>query len=859
MVALALRNFSARKLRAISTALAVFFGVAMIAGTLMLTDSVNSSFDELFTAANEGNDVTVRPHLEVEGEFGENFARAMPDSLRQNVRAVDGVQKAEGAIGDDTITILDENGDRIGPSSGGPPHIAVSEISEPFNPLNLVEGSPPARDDQVVIDSITADEENYELGQKITITGAAGAHDYTLSGIAEFGNGAPLGGASLAEFTLREAQRLTGKEGRLDEIDVQAVDGVTPSELAQRIQAVMPDNVDVRTGSETAAEDAGDIEDGFSFLTTALLVFAGIAVFVGAFLIFNTFSITVAQRTREFAMLRTLGASRRQILATVLAEAALVGLLASALGIAGGFGFVSLIEALFKAMGFELPTSGLGLQASTVLIALAVGMLATLISALFPALRATRVAPLEALRETTGGTTDDARERSRRRTVIASILVVGAVALLGIGLFGGGDSGTVLPTLGLGLVLLFIGLAMIGDRFVGPLASALGWPIERLRGVTGLLARENAQRQPGRTATTAAALMIGVALVVFVGVFAASIRASINDTLDRQFAGDLAIVNTDGFSPIPSGIAADVAKVDGVGVVSPVAFLPTRIEPGGDEPLISGVDPKTIGSVANLDWADGSEATLTGLRDDQAILDEDWADEEGFEVGDTIDVTGPSGDVVHETVAGITHDSKFIVENMVLTRDTVRDRLGARDDATVFVNYAQGADPAATRAAVDQLLADRFPNAEARSQEEFKQDQADQINQLVALIDVLLGLSVLISMFGVVNTLSLTIFERTRELGMLRAIGTSRRQVRRMIRYESVVTALLGAITGAVIGLALAIAAVQALSSEGLSLSIPASLPLIVLIAAILIGVVAAIGPARRASKINVLEALQYE
>jgi putative ABC transport system permease protein len=859
MAALALRNFSARKLRAISTALAVFFGVAMIAGTLMLTDSVNSSFDELFTQANAGNDVTVRPHLEVEGDFGENFARAMPESLLERVRKVDGVAKAEGAIGDDTITILDENGDRIGPPSGGPPHIAVSQISEPFNPLKLIEGSAPTRDDQVVIDSVTADEENYELGQKITITGAAGAHEYTLSGIAEFGNGAPLGGASLAEFTLAEAQRLTGKVGKLDEIDIEAAPGVTPAELAQRIQAALPDNVDVRTGSETAAKDAGDIEDGFSFLTTALLVFAGIAVFVGAFLIFNTFSITVAQRAREFAMLRTLGASRRQILATVLAEAALVGLLASVLGIAGGFGFVALIEALFKAMGFELPTSGLALHANTVLIALAVGMLATLISALFPALRATRVAPLEALRETIGAAPEDARRRSRRRTVIAAILIVVAIALLGIGLFGGGDTGMVLPTLGLGLVLLFIGLAMIGDRFVGPLASALAWPIERLRGVTGRLARENAQRQPGRTATTAAALMIGVALVVFVGVFAASIRASINDTLDRQFAGDLAIVNTDGFSPIPSKISTDVAKIDGVGVVSPVAMLPVRVQPGGDEPFISGVEPKTIGSVANLDWAEGSDATLGGLSDDQAILDEDWADKQGFDVGDQIEVTGPSGDVVNVTVAGITHDSKFIVENLALTRATVHDRLGARDDATVFVNYAPGADPVTTRAAVDKLLADRFPNAEAQSQQEYKDNQADQINQLVALIDVLLGLSVLISMFGVINTLSLTIFERTRELGMLRAIGTSRRQVRRMIRYESVVTALLGAVTGAVIGLALAIAAVQALSSEGLSLSIPPTLPLIVLIAAILIGVVAAVGPARRASRINVLEALQYE
>jgi putative ABC transport system permease protein len=859
MLALAARNFTARRWRALSTALAVFFGVAMVAGTLMLTDSVNRSFDAIFAETNAGNDVTVRPHVAVEGEFGESFARPMDESLLGEVRGVDGVEKAAGAIGDQTITILDEEGDRIGQAAGGAPHIAVSVLPEPFNPLDFIAGSAPTRPDQVAIDSITADNEGYEVGQTIRIAGAAGARDYTLSGIAEFGGGTPLGGASLAEFTLPEAQRLTGKVGELDEIDVQAASGVEPTELATRLAAALPDNVDVRTGEQTADKDADDIQEGFGFLTTALLVFGAIAVFVGAFLIFNTFSITVAQRQREFAMLRTLGASGRQVLASVLGEAALVGLLASALGIAGGFGFVVLIEALFKGIGFELPTSGLELKANTILIAFAVGLGATLVSAFVPALRATRVAPLEALRETLGGTAEDAEARSRLRTIIAVVLIALALALLFAGLFVTDEIGTTLPILGGGLLALFIGLAMLGDRFVPPLASALGWPIERLRGVTGMLARENAQRQPGRTATTAAALMIGVALVVFVGVFAASIRASVNDTLDRQFAGDLAIVNADGFSPIPSKIATDVARVDGVGVVSAVTWLPARIEPGGDEPLITGIEPKTIGDVANLDWADGSDATLTGLADDQAILDEDWADKRGFEVGDTIQVEGPSGDRIELTVEGITRDSKFIVENVALTRATMRDRLGARDDTTVFLNYARGADPETTRAAVDALLDERFPMAEANSQEEFKQDQADQINQLVALIDVLLGLSVLVSMFGVVNTLSLTIFERTRELGMLRAIGTSRRQVRRMIRYESIVTALLGAVTGAAVGLALAIAAVTALESEGLELSIPASLPVIVLVAAILIGIVAAIAPARRASRINVLEALAYE
>jgi putative ABC transport system permease protein len=858
---LAIRNFSARKLRALSTAAAVFFGVAMIAGTLMLTASVNNSFDDIFAEVNEGIDVTVRPKVAVEGEFGTSFARALPERLVEDVRAVEGVDLAVGAIGDDTITIVDEDGDRIGPPQGGPPHIAISRLPEdaPFQSFTIVDGAHPAADDEVAIDSITAESEGYEVGETIRVTGAAGERDYTVAGIGEFGSGTPLGGASLVELTLAEAQRLTGKRGRVDEIDATAAEGTTAAELATAISAALAaDEVEVRTGEQTAEEDAGDIQEGFGFLSTALLVFAGIAVFVGAFLIFNTFSITVAQRMREFAMLRTLGASSRQVMAAVLIEAALVGLLASLLGIAGGFGFVELIKGLFKAMGFELPTSGLALEASTVAIAIAVGVLTTMVAALNPALRATRVAPLEALVES-AGSTEREHERSRRRTIIASILVAAGVVLLPLGLFATDDIEMALQLLGLGLVLLFIGLAMVGDRFVGPIASVLGWPIERLRGVTGRLARENAQRQPGRTATTAAALMIGVALVVFVGVFASSIRASLADTLDRQFVGEIAIVNTDGFSPIPTKIAAEVSALDGVGVVSPTTLIPAEIAPSANEATAAGIEPRTLGQVASLDWTDGSDEVVANLAPDEAIVDENVAEEEGVGIGDELEITGPSGDVITVTIAGITTRSRFIVDQVALTRATVLERLGARDDTTTFVNFAEGADPEATREQVDALLAERFPNAEARSQEEFKQDRENEINQLIALIYVLLGLSVLVSIFGVINTLSLTIFERTRELGMLRAIGTSRRQVRRMIRYESVVVALLGAVVGAVIGLILAVAAVRALEDEGLELSISPSLPLVVLIAAILIGVVAAIGPARRASRLDVIQALQYE
>jgi putative ABC transport system permease protein len=860
VTALALRNFSARKLRALSTAAAIFFGVAMVAGTLMLTDSVDRSFDSIFTEVNEGIDVTVRPEVAVENAFGEGaaFARPLPEELVEQVASVEGVDIAVGVVSEESISIIDEEGERIGPM--GPPHIAISALPEdvPFQPFALVEGERAADGNEAVIDSLTAESEGYEIGDTIRVTGDAGGTEYTLSGIAEFGQGAALGGVSLLELTFEEAQRLTGLEGKVNEIDAAATEGTTPEQLAASIETELGGGYEVRTGAQTAAADAGDLQEGFSFLGTALLIFGGISVFVGAFLIFNTFSITVAQRTKEFAMLRTLGASSRQVMTAVLAEAALIGLLASVIGIAGGFGFVELIKALFDALGFGLPTSGLRLEPGTVLIALAVGVVTTLVAAFSPARRATRVAPLEALTESGGGTEGE-RARSGRKRLVAALLVVAGIALLGIGMFATGSFEDALPLLGLGLVLLFIGVAMVGDRFVGPLASALGWPIERLRGVTGRLARENAQRQPGRTATSAAALMIGVVLVVFVGVFASSIQASLSNTLDRQFVGDIAIVNTDGFSPIPTKVADEVAEVDGVGVVSPTATAPTKVGPDDNDVYMSGIEPETLGEVASLDWTEGSDETVANLAPDEAIVDENFAEKEGVGVGDEISITGPSGDEISQTIVGITTRSRFLVDEVAIPLATLRGELGIADHQTTFVNFAEGADTEATREAIDDLLTERYPNAEARSQEEFKADREEEIEVLIALIYVLLGLSVLVSIFGVVNTLSLTIFERTRELGMLRAIGTSRRQVRRMIRYESIVTALLGAVVGVVIGLVLGIAAVLALESEGLELAVSPSLPIVVLIAAILIGIIAAIGPARRASKVNVMEAVQYE
>ena len=859
MFALALRGLASRKLRAALTALAIMLGVAMVAGTFMLKGSVDKAFDDIFAEANAGIDVTVQPKSAFDTGFDlPESGAALPESMVRKVESVDGVEKASGGINDSTsIAILDENGDRIGPPGGGPPQIAGSVQPEPFNPFTWVEGSAPATDSEVGIDSITADEEDYQVGQKITISGARGAKEYTLSGIGRFGSGIPLGGASFALFTLPEAQAITGKVGELDNIDVEASSGVSPDELSTRINAVLPQDAEAKTGAEDAAQQSADIKEGFGFLTTFLLVFAGISVFVGAFLIFNTFSITVAQRTREFGMLRTLGASSRQVLTTVISEALLLGIIASALGIVAGLGFVALVTGAFKAIGFELPQSGIVLTADSIIVPLIVGIVATLGSAIVPALRATRVTPLEALREDAQGT----EKPSRRRVWIARALVLAGILAIAAGLFATSSFGSALPLLGLGLILLFVGIAMLAGTLVTPLASVVGRPIEKLRGVTGRLARENTLRNPSRTATTSAALMIGVALVVFAAVFAASATKSVGDALDETFAGDLIIANTDGFSPISPDIARQVADVEGVETVSPLSGAPAEVETGTTEQsLIAGLDPATITKVAKLDWVDGDDATMTGLGPDEAIVESQWAEDHDVSVGDTVTLRTVTGEEVPVHIVGSLRDRvQLLVTSLALPLDTIRTRFDARQDFADLVGFAPGADADATGDRVDKLIADRFPQAEARDQQQFKQEQEDGINQLLALIYVLLALSVIVSLFGVVNTLVLTIYERTREIGMLRAIGASKSQIRRMVRYESLITAMIGALIGAVIGLGIAIAAVEALKSEGLVLAVPIAGIIVVLIVAGIAGVLAGIWPARRASKIEVMEALQYE
>jgi putative ABC transport system permease protein len=852
VVAIAVRGIVARKTRGVLTALAVFLGVAMIAGTLMLTDSVNNSFDSIFAESNSEVAVSVKTKETIEDSRGAPppaFAAAVLD----RVQAVDGVAEAAGGIFDPTVSVLDGAGKRVGII--GPPHFAVSVVPDRFSPWTYAQGRPPSSAAEAAIDNFTAERQGWTVGDTVRVAGAGTSGSYRISGVARWGSGVELLGASLAILTLPEAQRLTGKPAKFDQIDIAAEGGVSPEDLKAAVRKAVPASLEVLTGKENAAKESQGFKEGFAIMSKALLAFGIIALFVGGFIIFNTFSITVAQRTREFGMLRTLGAHRRQVLAAVLLEAAIVGLVASALGILGGIGFVAGIIALFKSFGLAIPSSGLVISPQTVVIALLVGSVVTIVASLVPARRATRVTPLEALREPAGN-----RRPSRRRSIVGLVLLGLAVLLTAWGMFSTDSLTSASAFLGIGVLLLFLGVALLSGRLVGPLSAVIGWPLERFGGVPGQLAHENTQRNESRTATTAAALMIGLALVVFVATFASALSTSLTQALDRQFAGDLVLSNSDQFSRIPSQTAAAVGGIEGVAVASPVAGADARITGVSGTQTVSGIDPASVAKVYRLDWREGSDATLASLGTTGAIVEADWGRDHDIGVGDVVRVTTPTGAVVSYTVRGSVRDkAKLFVNSLAVPRESLLRSFGVSGDNLTLVGFTPGMDPAAVRAQIDRKLAAAFPNVESRSRAEVEADTRQQINQVIILIYALLALSILIAIFGVVNTLILTIHERTREIGMLRAIGTSKRQVRRMIRYESVITAMIGAVIGAGIGLVLAIVSVQALSSEGLVLSIPYPLIVTLLLLAAVAGVAAAIAPARHASKITIVEALLYE
>jgi putative ABC transport system permease protein len=576
---------------------------------------------------------------------------------------------------------------------------------------------------------------------------------------------------------------------------------------------------------------------------------------VGAFVIFNTLSITVAQRTREFATMRTVGASRRQILWSVIVEALTIGIIASIIGLFLGFALAIGLNELFKALELDLPTANMVFATRTIVVSLLVGTIITLVAGVFPALRATRVPPIAAVRE--GFTLPHGRFH-RLTPYIALAVIALALFLLGYSMFRDElDTATRLLSIAGGVLLLFVGVAMISSRLVKPLAAVVGWPARKLGGPAGKLARGNSIRNPGRTAITAAALMIGIALVTFVAVLANGMKASNRGAIEDQVAADYVITSQDGFTPFVAAAGDEVANSPDAEVVSSVRADLGKV--GDSSTYVTGIDPNTILDTYTFDWKEGDDGVVANLGPNQAIVDSKFAEDNDIAVGDMISVLTPSGETLERKVVALYEPPPFypLLGGVSITTETFDSTFERPRNQFTFVEVP--GDPTdATTASLEAAVAN-FPDAKVQTREAWITQQDQDFNQFLLMLYILLILVVIVSIFGMINTLVLTVFERTRELGMLRAVGMTRRQTRRMVRHESIITALIGAALGLPLGIFLAALVTQALQEFDVRFEIPWGQLLVFAIIAVIVGIVAAIFPARRASKLNVLEALQYE
>ena len=852
MTRFALKGLLGRKLRTALTAIAIVLGVTMVSGTYVLTDSIDQAFDSIFTDVREGSNVVISGRSAFDLSDGSGAtAPTFGESVLQDVREVDGVQAAEGSVDSESAQLIGDDGKAI--VYGGAPNLgfSIANGESQFNPLTLVDGSWPGAD-EVVIDESTADKENFAVGEEVGVQAAGPVERLRISGIVHFGAASSLGGATLSGFDLATAQRLFDKEGELDEIAVAARAGVSNEQLLQQIRPVLPENTRVIAAEQQAEEDAADTNEFITFLQGFLLAFAGVALFVGSFVIANSLSITIAQRTREFATIRTLGGSRRQVLGSIIIEALVVGTLASIIGLFLGLGLARLLFSLFSAVGFTLPNSGLLFETRTIVVSLAVGILVTLAASLRPAIRATRVPPIAAVRE--GATLPESRF-ARFRTIGSLALTALGFAALAYGLFAD-DLGTtqLLTWMGLGALLIFIGVALFAARIVRPAAVALGWPATRIGGAAGRLARDNSRRDPQRTASTASALMIGLALVTLVAVLAQGITSTFTNSVEQIFTADYAITAQNNFSPIPTAAAEAAADAPGVEVVASVRTAEARIFDSNE--FVTAVDRQAEDAIT-LEWQQGSQAVLGDLGRNGAFVDDDYAKEHDLGVGSPVTILTPSGEEVRLVVKGIfeppTGGSPFGVVSF--SSDTFDDLYESPRNLYSFVEMKDDVTDSNTAALTAAL--DDFPNAKAQTRDEFVKNQISALSSILNILYVLLALSVVVSLFGIVNTLVLTVFERTREIGMLRAIGMTRRQVRRMIRHESVITALIGGLLGIVLGVVLGVLLIARV--EFIEFSLPTGQLIIFAVATILVGILAAIFPARRAARLDPLKALQYE
>jgi putative ABC transport system permease protein len=848
MTAVALKGLLGRKLRSILTGLAIVLGVAMISGTYILTDTINQAFTNVFNVSYRHTDAIISGKQFVSNA---NSPPTVPASVLTRVRALPDIAAASGSYLFDTVTLVDRHGKTI--ASGGPSlGFGIDPRQPRFNPITLASGHWADGPRQVVIDTSTAANDHYNVGDTISAKGDGPIKSYTVVGIGKI-NGVSIGGATLAVFDVPTAASILGKSG-YDSISVAAKPGVSQSRLAAEIKPVLPPVAQVRTGSQQASHDAAQVTANSSVIQYFLLAFGAIALFVGAFVIFNTISITIAQRTRELATLRTLGASRRQVRRSVMLESFVIGLTASTVGLFAGLGLARGLNAAFVALGVNLPQAGTVIAVRTIIVSLLVGTLVTLAAGLSPATRATRVPPISAVRE--GAVLPASRHAHRRPYVAGAVILLGLAVILQ-GLFASSGAGSVLMLLGAGTLLLFTGVALVSSYVVRPLVSIVGHPASSLGGAAGRLAVANSVRNTSRTAATAAALMIGLALIAFVATLGEGLRNSVKDALRKQVTADYVLTpSSRGNMSFPTQTASALARAHSVEVVSAVRSDHANVF--GTSTSVGGVDPTTIGDVYRFAWKNGSDAVLSHLGDG-AIVDSKYASKHHLAVGSRFTLQAPNGATREETVAA-TYDppqADPVLPSVVISQAAFDRTFPTPQDAQAFVKI-DGGPTAAMTTELEHALTP-YPDAKIQTRTGWVTAQGQSFDQVLDLFYVLLALSVIISVFGMINTLVLAVFERTREIGMLRAIGMSRRQIRRMIRHESIVTALIGAALGLPLGVLLAALTTRALGSLGIGFHLPVQELAGFVLLAVAAGIGAALLPARKAARLNVLHSLQYE
>jgi putative ABC transport system permease protein len=835
-----IKGLLAHKLRLALTALAIVLGVMFIAGTFVLTDTLNNTFKTLFGNIYQNIDLQVRGVAEF-GSGGTATRNPIPESILTTVRKVPGVEEANGTVSG-YAQYIGSNGKAL--STGGAPTIGISWDPEPqLSTLHLVQGSAPTTAHDVVMDLGTAQKYNFKVGQQVHVLLLGPTQTFTITGLARFGTADNLAGATLAAFDIPTAQRVLGEVGQFDSINIITTPNADKPQVQRSVAAAVPRDVEVVTGQTVVNEATSAIGQALGFFNTALLVFAFISLFVGGFTILNTFSIIVGQRTKELALLRIVGASRRQVFRSVLGEAAIVGFVSSLIGL--GLGVLAAIglEALLKGFGVTLPSGPIAFEPRTVIVCLVVGVGVTVVSAISPARRAVRIAPVEAVSEQQG---EHEISMRRRFTWGAAITLLGALALA-VGL-----TKPAIQLVGIGALLIFIGVARLAPAVARPMSSVIGRPLARLLGVSGRLGRENSMRSPRRTAQTASALMVGLALVSVIAVFGASVSQSATASIDQAIAANIIVSNSNSNGPgaFSTTVPAAVARVPGV--TSTATVYGGQFEFKQSIVSLRGITTKNLSQTLILTMASGTPQALAAGN---LLIDTSTANSDHLSVGDRVPVK-----------FALTGNSTMRIGGIFQTNQLIGSFLVSQ---AFYVSHFQNPQPNAVLARTDgsagveqgvkQALAS-YPNVQVQSRAEFEKSQSNQVNQLLGLVYALLALAILIALIGIVNTLMLSVFERTHEIGLLRAVGMKRRQVRAMIRSESVILAVFGAVIGIIVGTLLGIALVSSLHSQGITDTvIPAKSLVVFLILAALLGLLAASWPARRAARLDVLAAIAAE